>query len=158
MVTFKDFKIDPEAGIVYGLRGKPLVKETNGYVRYLTRRGRVGFLAHRLIWESVYGPIPSGMQINHINGIKHDNRICNLEVVTPKENTLHSYRAGLRTAIGEKNGRAKLTEADVIAIRNSHMPIRKIAELMGVSITTVSQTRSGRKWKHVPLHAAKGEA
>lgn len=41
---------------------------------------------HRLVWEAFNGPIPEGMQIDHINGVNNDNRLCNLRVVTPKEN------------------------------------------------------------------------
>lgn len=46
------------------------------------------YLLHRVVWESFTGkPIPLGMQINHRNEIKTDNRFFeNLELVTPKEN------------------------------------------------------------------------
>lgn len=48
--------------------------------------GRVIMLNHRIIWEHVHGPIPQGMQIDHINGIKDDNRIVNLRLVTVSQN------------------------------------------------------------------------
>ena len=41
---------------------------------------------HRVIYEMHNGPIPDGMQIDHINGVRKDNRIENLRVVTPSEN------------------------------------------------------------------------
>lgn len=41
---------------------------------------------HRLIWEAFNGPIPEGMQVNHKNEIKTDNRLCNLEICTSKYN------------------------------------------------------------------------
>lgn len=40
---------------------------------------------HRLIWEQHNGPIPEGYHIHHINGVKDDNRIGNLMIVTPNE-------------------------------------------------------------------------
>lgn len=41
---------------------------------------------HRVIWEMANGPIPSGMEIDHINGVKDDNRLCNLRIVTHTQN------------------------------------------------------------------------
>ena len=59
---------------------------------------RVGgklYLCHRLVWEAVHGPVPEGYEINHINGIKNDNRLANLELVTHQENMQHAKRTGL---------------------------------------------------------------
>lgn len=44
------------------------------------------FVAHRIIWEMHNGPIPEGMQIDHINHIRYDNRLCNLRLVTQADN------------------------------------------------------------------------
>ena len=41
---------------------------------------------HRLVWEAFNGPIPEGMHVNHINEDPKDNRLCNLNLLTPKEN------------------------------------------------------------------------
>lgn len=41
---------------------------------------------HRLVYETFIGTIPEGMQVNHINEIKTDNRLENLNLMTPKEN------------------------------------------------------------------------
>lgn len=50
------------------------------------------FLWHRVIWFVFNGKIPQDMQVNHINEDKTDNRLCNLNLMTPKENTNHGTR------------------------------------------------------------------
>ena len=44
------------------------------------------YKVHRLVWEAFNGEIPEGMEIDHINTIRDDNRLENLRCVTPKEN------------------------------------------------------------------------
>lgn len=51
------------------------------------------YKVHRLVLAVFIGE--SELQVNHINGIKTDNRLCNLEYVTQSENMKHAYRLGL---------------------------------------------------------------
>lgn len=48
----------------------------------------------RVIWMAVNGPIPEGMQINHINHKRNDDRISNLELVTPQQNSAYTKKRG----------------------------------------------------------------
>lgn len=50
------------------------------------------YLSHRLAWFYVYGEWPVG-QIDHINGTRDDNRLCNLRVVTPQQNKQNQRKA-----------------------------------------------------------------
>lgn len=59
-------------------------KDREGYM-WVRINGKNKF-AHRVIWELNYGPIPQGMQIDHINGIRDDNRLVNLRICTKAEN------------------------------------------------------------------------
>jgi len=46
----------------------------------------VKYKEHRVIWTMVNGPIPSGLEVNHKDENKSNNRIENLELVTPEQN------------------------------------------------------------------------
>ena len=52
------------------------------------------YLVHRLVWETFNGTIPEGLQVNHINEVKSDNRLSNLNLMTAKENT--NYGTGIK--------------------------------------------------------------
>ena len=51
----------------------------------------VSYKAHRLAWLYVYGILPK-KQLDHINGVKNDNRICNLRLATHAQNQMNSSK------------------------------------------------------------------
>ncbi|MEN1919816.1 HNH endonuclease [Enterobacter asburiae] len=44
------------------------------------------YLAHRIVWEMINGPIPEGMEVDHINHVRADNRIENLRLISQSDN------------------------------------------------------------------------
>lgn len=68
---------------------------SSGYLRVSLRNIKNRYKhesIHRLVICAFKGKIPKGMVIDHINGIKDDNRIENLDVVTIKENNIRRYK------------------------------------------------------------------
>lgn len=75
-----------------GQKLKPYIDRGGYCCKRLSRQfgnGTKSFKFHRLIWEAFNGPIPEGLVINHKNGIRNDNRLCNLEVCTVQYNVTY---------------------------------------------------------------------
>ena len=132
------------------INGYPVVR-----LRYKGRTERK--TVHTHVLESFIGPRPLGMQINHINGIRHDNRLENLEYCTPQENIQHSYDALNRVkkgAVGEANGKSKLTPEKVLTIRrlyaNGGRSQQSIADEFCIAQNMVSKIVLRQFWNHLP--------
>lgn len=86
------------------------------------RYGRINYSmykAHRVAWAIHYGAEPGG-GIDHINGDRSDNRICNLRIATPSENCknrkMRSDNPGLHPGVAAlRNGKflARITSQNV---------------------------------------------
>lgn len=133
--TWKVFPLDDrffisDAGRVRGPRVMlKLQHDKDGYPIFIAWRGTRDaktyklHKVHRAVLQTFVGEIPEGMQVNHINGVKHDNRLENLELVTASGNTSHGFRVlgrkGRNTnpSKGEAHHNSKLDAAKVREIR-----------------------------------------
>ena len=73
---------------------------------------------HDLVAAAFHGPKPAGMNVDHVDGHKQNNRASNLEYVTRSENLRRAHRLGLAVnAKGAKAHNSKLTTEQVAEIR-----------------------------------------
>lgn len=90
------FEYDSESGLFFRKIGAGSyrkdwtqgTRQSNGY-RFFIVNGKK-YLAHRLAFLLTHGSYPSGV-IDHVNGIRSDNRICNLRDVTQGDNTKNTH-------------------------------------------------------------------
>lgn len=136
----------------------------NGYGRMTvgsrTDGTRRSVSAHRVSYELEYGEIPEGMEVCH----KCDNPCCvnpkHLFLGTRQDNIDDRERKGRNhPPRGEKHAKAKLTETDVLAIREKRVQGKsfgKLAEEYGVCKRTIQDAVSGKNWFYLP-EPPKGE-
>lgn len=130
-----------------------------GYLR-VVRLGR-NYCVHNLVAAAFHGPKPVGLEVNHRDGDKGNNRPENLEYVSRAENMKHCHRIGLgRPPRGERHGQARLSEPDARALRaeyaalavNGRLPhgeSRRLQQAYGVSESLVTSIGKGRLWRHL---------
>lgn len=107
---------------------------------------------HRLVCEAFHGKPKDFDVVRHLNGNRYDNRAENLAWGTPTENYQDAVTHG--THKGSNNGRSKLTEDQVAAIKNilgSHPNLSRnmLAKALNVTRTTIGHIEKGRQWNHV---------
>ena len=124
-----------------------------GYARVtLSANGvKKTFSLHRIVLDAFTDYDCNKDQVNHINGVKLDNRLENLEWCTARENVAHAYKAGLSVVLRGVQ-KSKLSEADVIDIVNRYRQgemLKDIANDHPVKRQSLSSIVTGRSWTHV---------
>lgn len=101
---------------------------------------------HKIIGVALYDRSVVNKVINHINGVKTDNRGCNLEVVTQKRNVQHAYELGL---INQKLNEKKVrTIKEMLMDGFTHL---EIAKKFSVNENTIYKIHNGITWAHVNI-------
>ena len=162
-MTFRDVKDWPlyqvsDSGVVINkFTGRILSRRHNqkGYplVR-LSSNGKIKSIAvHRIVAVS-FIPNPNlGTQVNHIDGNKENSHVSNLEWCTQSENMIHAYSHGLKVQYkGQRHGRAKLKDVDVLEIRklrDEGLTHAAIGRKFNVSKSNIEFIVKRETWKHI---------
>lgn len=126
-------------GVVYSLPRKysnklkimtPVDNMKAGYLRVaLTKNGKTKLVyIHRVVAETYITNPQNKPMVNHIDGVKTNNRVENLEWVTDQENRTHAFELGLLPSQIIHPTRKK----EVYDLVKSGMPIKEVAEMYGM--------------------------
>lgn len=132
-----------------------LIKGTDGYwytVLSLSAQER-RYSVHSLVARAFIGPKPLGHNINHLDGVKTNNRVENLEYSTFSRNSKHAFEIGLSPR-GENHGISKLTNQQVQDIKRElrtgpRGTQARLARQYKVNQTVISKIDRGEIWTHV---------
>lgn len=157
--TLGRVRSEPVPGTTGRQRGRVLTptEDRKGYLKFRVclRDGRQWITkVHQVVAVAFIGPRPDGMQVNHKDGDKKNNRPENLEYVSCRDNVRHCWANGLHGVEhcqGEANNHAKLTADDVRSIRAIY-PAKSLAELarlFNVTPQAVWAVVKRKTWTHV---------
>jgi len=161
---FENYSVDVVGNVRNEKTGKYKTLSLN-YKGYLTvllhKNGKATTrFAHRLAAKAFLPNPENKPQVNHINNIRTDNRLENLEWCTAKENVFHSMKQGRMVVPsmygnfkGSRHPLAKLTEEHVWVIKQllsgSSLLQREIGLLFGVSTAVIGGIKNKKSWTHV---------
>ena len=159
----RNFGHEPEDGIIYednylvfsngdvfnlnGVKMTPSI-DRSGYLHGLINGRSKSY--HRIIAECFVPNPYNKHDVNHVNGIKTDNRAENLEWCTRSENVIHAYKNGLeRPVVGANHHSSKLDDGSVRYIRRSNKSNYRLAKELGVDPSTIRDARNKKTWRHI---------
>lgn len=113
---------------------------------------------HRIVAETFIPNPENKKTVNHINGIKTDNRVENLEWMTYSENNKHSFDTGLKKPTrkpinrGQNSPNAKFKDEDIRVIRKIYsegVTQEKISKIYNVCRQTIGSIITRKNWSHI---------
>lgn len=129
--------------------GKKFSLRPSGYFA-LTNNKRT--LMHRYVWIKENGPIPDGWDVHHINGIKSDNRIENLECLSKSDHT-KKYATG-NNQFGRGKKKVEMINKEGVVVRVFDSTVAASNE-MNISKSAICFAISGKtkfclkhKWRY----------
>lgn len=144
-----------KSGIIRNKENKKIksqyVSSTGYYMITISKNNKSKpYRVHRLLANTFIDNSLRLEEVNHIDGNKLNNDLSNLEWVSHFGNMKHAFSTGLANNTGIKNGMAKLTNIDVLEIKEklkSKVSQYKIAKEYNVSRSAILKIHLGKTWK-----------
>lgn len=143
----------------YRKRYLKLQKMPDGYLRICLindKKEKKGMLVHRLVAKTylVNNDLQNQIEVDHINNIKSDNRVENLQWVTPSKNSQLAYDTGRKIPPrGELNGKSILNDKIVnlfrLLYKEFDWSVIKISQFFNINKNTLKGILYNKTWKHV---------
>jgi hypothetical protein len=133
-------------------RIKGFVVGNGGYLMVYLSNGpsRKYWYVHRLVIAAFAGPCPDDKEVNHIDAIRCNNKIGNLEYVTRSENWRHADKLGHKPR-GIAHWNAKFTDKEILLIRAlaKSMSVSALARRYKVNKKTMQRIVKRQTWTHL---------
>lgn len=160
--------VDTENGLVYSTRTgggrkaeEPILlkgcETPTGYlvVSLREKEDKRQCRIHRIVWIAAHGIPPAGMTVDHIDNNKKNNRLDNLQLMTAVGNSMKAHSDGI---VGHKSKITEEQSNEIVTLYQEHaIPIRKLAEVYGISKSRVHQLIHRDDWTRIPWRGKPAE-
>lgn len=135
--------------------------DASGYLRTVLIRDDGKYTTvkvHRIICQTFLDNPEDKPCVNHIDGIRDNNKLENLEWCTRSENMKHAFKIGNKSQKGERNTCATLTDEQVLEIRANYeygktgkkgKTKQQIADEYNTTFSVIKRIVQNRTWKHL---------
>lgn len=156
-------RIRSKEAIIMRSNGSPYIRRSKvlkpaldeGYLKgaVCVNKKLIPYRIHKLVANAFVDGKKEGLEVNHKNGIKNDNRAENLEWVTRSENIIHAVKTGLLPVTrGSQRVQAKMNEdivRKIYKLKSDGFQRKFIIERLGITIHMYKDVIRGKSWKHV---------
>lgn len=141
-------------------------KNCDGYLNVSLRKEKKGktHKVHRLVLIAFTAKVEQKEEVNHIDNVRDNNVLANLEWVTRRENLAHTkkqnrhYKFPKRSC--QEHTQAKLTNKKVlllIKLVESGKNKKQLSSDFGISTGTINDILAGRRWSQLTKRGKKFE-
>ena len=139
-----EINIDAQSGTITTVRGGHGNIDNTGYLVF--KKNNIKFQLHQVLAVIHFGKDCIGMTVNHINGIKTDNSVDNLELMTLSDNAKHEHRTGLANYCWQEKIKKGVRQLDMNGVVIAeYESIHSASKHTGFRIGNISNVCNGER-------------